>query len=105
MNHVALVGRLLRHPIVKFEGESQTCTFTLLVAETSREGKTFELFTPCTAWGRTAEACSLLNADDLVALQGKLTWQKRTGKCGQEHSQMAVNVREITTLQTAEVPT
>jgi single-stranded DNA-binding protein len=99
MNHVCLVGRLTRDPMVRFEGESQTCTFTLSVQEASREGKPYVLYVPCTSYGRSAEACSLLDAAALVAIQGRLGWQKRQAKCGQEHSTLVVTVREVHRVQ------
>jgi single-stranded DNA-binding protein len=43
MNHVCLVGRLSRAPTVRFEGESQTATFTLAVLEPSRKGTPYTL--------------------------------------------------------------
>ena len=101
MNQCCLVGRLTRAPTVRFEGESQTATFTLAVQEPSREGKPYTLYVPCTSWGRSAEACSLLHTEDLVAISGKLSWRTHTGKCGQEHSQLCVAVREVTVLETA----
>ena len=105
MNSVNLVGRLTRPPSVKFEGEgSQVTTFTVVVEEPGRSERTFTTYVGCTAWGKTAEACSLLNAADVVSIVGKLAWTKRTGQCGQEHSQLCVNVREVTVLQPAEVP-
>jgi single-stranded DNA-binding protein len=83
----------------------QTATFTWAIREPSREGKAFTLYVGCTSWGRAAETCSLLNAADLVAIQGTLAWQKRTGKCGQEPSLLVVNVREAVLLERAvEVP-
>ena len=104
MNSVQLVGKLTRHPTTKFEGEGQqTCSFTVAITEPSREGKPFTLYVGCTSWGRSAETCSLLNAEDLVAAQGKLTWQKRTGKCGTEHSVLVVSVKECTVLDPAAV--
>ncbi len=105
MNSVQLIGRLSRPPVVKFEGAgSQTASFTLTITEPSREGKPFTLFVGCTAWGKAAEASGVLNAEDLISVQGRLTWRKQTGKCGQEHSQLCVNVREVHVLQAAEVP-
>ena len=102
MNSVQLVGRLSRNPTVKFEGEHQTASFTLAVAEPWGEKRV--LYVPCRAWGgKQAEACSLLNADDLIEVTGRLSWQKRPGKCGQEHSQMVVSVRECQVLEAAEV--
>src|SRR5260370_42266015 len=92
MNVVALVGRLTRHPIVRFEGESQAASFTLAVEEPARSERTFTTYVGCTAWGKTAETCSLLNAADMVPIVGKLAWTKRTGKCGQEHSVLNVAV-------------
>jgi hypothetical protein len=44
----------------------------------------------------------VLNAQDLVSVQGKLSWQKRPGKCGQEHSVLCVSVREVAVLDAAE---
>jgi single-stranded DNA-binding protein len=99
MNSVCLVGRLTRDPTVRFEGESQTATFTVAIAEPSREGKPYTLYVPCACWGRSAEAASLLSAEDLVAVQGRLGWQKRPAKCGQDHSTLVVTVREVQVLQ------
>jgi single-strand DNA-binding protein len=100
MNNVCLVGRLTRDPTVKFEGDGlQVCLFTLAVQEPTREGKPFTLYVPCTAWGRAAEACSVRSAEDLLAVQGRLTWRKQAAKCGQEHSTLVVNVREVQALQ------
>src|SRR5437870_3695677 len=105
MNVVALVGRLSRHPQVRFEGDTQTATFTLAIEEPARSERTFTLYVGCTAWGRAAESASLLNAADLVSIVGKLAWTKRTGKCGTEHSVLCVNVRDVAVLESAvEVP-
>jgi single-stranded DNA-binding protein len=87
MNSCCLVGHVARTPRVKFEGEGQQgTTFTLAITEASREGRPYTLYVPCTSFGKSAEACSLLNAEDLVAIQGKLTWRSHKAKCGQEHS-------------------
>jgi single-stranded DNA-binding protein len=98
MNHVSLVGRLSRAPTVRFEGESQTATFTLFVTEPSRSGQPYTLYIPCTSWGKAAEACARLNAEDLVAVEGKLTWRPRKRKCGQEHADLTVSVRDVAVL-------
>ena len=99
MNQCCLVGRLSRAPSVKFEGEgAQVTTFTLAVQEPSRDGKPYVLYVPCTSWGRSAETCSLLNAADLVSVQGKLTWRPHKRKCGQEHHELCVNVRDVAVL-------
>jgi single-stranded DNA-binding protein len=84
---------------VKFEGEGhQVCTFTLFVQEPTRTGTPYVLYIPCTSWGKSAEACSILNAEDLVAVEGKLTWRPRKRKCGQEHSELGVSVRDVAVL-------
>jgi single-stranded DNA-binding protein len=101
MNSVNLVGRLSRAPTVRFEGESQTATFTLAIQEPSREGKPYTLYVPCTSLGRSAKACSLLNAADLVSVQGKLTWRKHAAQNSQTHSQLVVSVREVQALKAA----
>jgi hypothetical protein len=51
VNNVALVGRLTRDPVVRFEGEHQTTTLTLCVEEAGREGATFRLFVPLCGLG------------------------------------------------------
>jgi single-stranded DNA-binding protein len=90
---------------VKFEGAgTQTASFTLAVQEPSREGKAFVLYVGCVAYGKAAEACSTLNAEDLIAVQGRLTWRKQVRTCGQEHSVLSVSVREVAVLQAAEMP-
>jgi hypothetical protein len=88
----------MRDPIVKFEGESQTASFTLAVQAPSRAGQPYTLYVPCTSWGKSAEVSSLLGAEDLVAVQGKLTWHPHKAKCGQEHSQLCVRVQDIAVL-------
>jgi single-stranded DNA-binding protein len=105
MNSVNLVGRLSRAPTVRFEGESQTATFTLAIQEPTREGKPYTVYVPCTSWGRAAETCSLLNAEALVSVQGKLSWRKHAAHCGQVHSQLCVQVKDLAVLETSvEVP-
>jgi single-stranded DNA-binding protein len=104
VNNVCLVGRLTRDPVVRFEADHQTTTFTLLIAESGREGATFKLFVPCVAWGKAAEAAGVLNAEDLIAVVGKLCWRKQLDKHGQEKSSICVNAREVQLLQAAEVP-
>ena len=105
MNSVCLVGRVSRHPQTRFEGESQTASFTLVVEERSygSENKQFTLYVPCTSWGKSAEVCSLLNQGDLISVQGRLGWRKQVGKCGTEHSQLCVNVRDVAVLDAAAV--
>ena len=103
MNTCNLVGHVTRPPIVTFEpaGGTPLCTFTLAIDERSRDGKVYPLYVPCTSYGRSAEACSLLNAQDLVSVQGKLGWHKRKARCGEEHSVLVVSVREVQALQGA----
>jgi single-stranded DNA-binding protein len=87
---------------VRFESAGlQVCTFTLAVDERSYgEGrKPYTLFVPMTAAGKQAEACSLLQAADLVSVQGKLTWRKQMGKCKVEHSQLVVRVQDLVVLE------
>src|SRR5215510_10204623 len=98
MNHVCLIGTVLRAPTTRFEGDGHQMTdFTLSVLEpsTSPERKPYSVFIACTAWGRVAEYCATLDADMLVALNGRLTWHKRMGKCKTEHSVLCVAVREV----------
>jgi single-stranded DNA-binding protein len=64
--------------------------FTLAVEEPSRDGKPYTVFIGCMAWGKSAEVCGTLQAEDLIALTGKLTWHKRSGTCGQDHSGFVV---------------
>jgi len=95
VNHVAIIGRLCRAPTVRVEGEGQqVTTFTLAVQEPTRTGTPFTLYVPCTAWGRSAEVCRLLSAQDLGGVQGKLTWRPRKRTCVQEPSDLVVRVRE-----------
>jgi single-stranded DNA-binding protein len=55
MNSFVGVGKLTRHPTVRFEETGQqTTTFTLLIEEAGCEGKAFTLYLPCIAWGRAA---------------------------------------------------
>ena len=104
MNTVCLVGRLTRDPRTTFEGDGlQICGLTLAIAEPGKEGRVFTLYVACVAYGKTADACSLLEAEALVAVSGKLSWRKQTGTCGREHSQLVVQIREVQVLQPAEV--
>jgi single-stranded DNA-binding protein len=104
MNVCSLVGTVARTPIVKFEGDGhQLCTFTLAVPERSYgpEAKTYMLFVPMCAYGKAAGVCGELHQADLVAVQGKLSWQKRVGKCKQEHSTLCVRVQDVHVLTPA----
>ena len=105
MNVCSLVGTIARDPIVKFEGDGvQTCAFTLSITEPSAKGTPYTLYVPMTAWGRAAEACGELHQADLVAVQGRLTWIKRVGKCKTEHSSIAVKVLDIHVLSPTLAP-
>lgn len=104
MNTICLIGTLTRAPTVRFEGEGvQVCTFTLRVQEATREGKPWVLYAPCVSYGKAADQASLLSAEDLISVQGKLSWRKQAHKCGQEHSGLVVQAREISVLQGAAV--
>jgi len=107
VNHVSLVGQVLRPPTTRFEGAGvQVTDFTVSVAEpsTSSERKPYSVFIGCTAWGRSAEACSLLQTSDVVEVQGRLTWHRRKHKCGQEHAGLCVSVKEIHVVQQVLAP-
>jgi single-stranded DNA-binding protein len=105
MNNVCLIGYLARPPVVRFEGEHQTTTFSLALVETGREGQAFTLHVPCVCWGRAAEAAGVLEGDDLVSVQGKLCWYKPTDKHGQDQSMLGVSVREVSVVQPVELLT
>jgi single-stranded DNA-binding protein len=100
------VGHVTRVPVVRYEGDGHAvASFTLAISEASRDGKAYVLYVPCIAsWGKAAEACSLLSAEDMVSVQGKLTWHKKVGRCKQEHSTLVVRVQDIQTLAPAEMP-
>ena len=107
MNHVCLIGTVLRDPTTRFEGAGHQVTdFVLSVLEpsTSPERKAYHVFIACTSWGKSAEACSLLQEEDQVAIVGKLTWYKRVGKCKTEHSVLCVSVKEVTVLSPVLAP-
>ena len=102
MNSVCVVGKVARAPSVRFEGAGvQVTSLTLVVDETTREGKPYPLYVPCVGYGRSAEACGELHEADLVAVAGRLSWRKQKAKCGEEHSTVVVSVREVVTLQGA----
>ena len=104
MNLVGLVGHVSRPPTVRCEGEgTPTASFTVVVSEVSREGKPYTTFMGCVAWGKNAERCRTLHAEDMVVLVGKLTWVKRQHACGQDHSQLVVQVRELALVEAAAV--
>jgi single-stranded DNA-binding protein len=102
MNAVQLIGKVVRPPLVRFEGAGiQVTSLTLTIDEVGRDGKHYPLFVPCIARGHSAEVASLLHQSDLVSVQGPLTWHKHRAKCGQEHSTIVVNAWGITALQGA----
>src|SRR5262245_52448019 len=105
MNICSLVGHVARAPAVRFEPEGivQVCTFTLMIDERSYgpARKDYTLFVPCTSYGRVAEACSTLQAQDMVAITGRLTWRPHTHKCGEQHSQLCVRVQDVAVLEPA----
>jgi single-stranded DNA-binding protein len=105
MNHVCLVGRLVRTPSVRFEDSGTVqARFTLCIEEPGREGgPPFRLYVPCVAWGKAGEAASLLSAADRIAATGKLCWLKGKDASGTDVSRLAVNIRELTVLASAGV--
>lgn len=81
VNNVTLVGCLERDPSMRFVPASgmPSCTATLRCDEAGSSGQVFKLYVPLEAYGRTAEALSILTAGALVGVQGKLAWRKREG--------------------------
>ena len=80
MNSCCLVGKLARHPVVRFEAESQITTFMLVIVEPDKDGASFHLYVNCVSWGRASETARVLQAEGLIALVGKLCWRKTTDK-------------------------
>jgi single-stranded DNA-binding protein len=98
MNIVRLVGQLLRPPVVHVAGQCPLTTFTLAVLEPCRADASFTLYVPCVAWGPAAETASLLHAEDLVSVHGRLCRRRPLAQNDQDTSTMAVNVHEVRVL-------
>lgn len=103
LNTVALVGRLERDPYVKFDNDSgqAKCRATLRLEESGSTGMLYKTYVPLEAFGRTAEGLGEQHAGALVAVTGKIVWQKYTAKDGTEKSSLAVLVNRYTVLQAA----
>lgn len=103
LNLCALVGRIERPPTIRFDHASGTaqCSCTLRCDEVNASGSVFKLYVPLTAYGKTAEALGELQADALVAIQGRLGWRKQVAKRGEEKSGLAVFVRQVHMLMPA----
>jgi single-stranded DNA-binding protein len=102
MNIFCGIGRLTRHPLVRFEGEGvQTATATLSIEEPTTRDKPFVLYIPLTFWSKSAETVATMSAHDLVSVVGRLKWRKLTDKDGVDKSELVVDVRSIELLQPA----
>lgn len=87
MNTVCLSGRISEYgPKISWtEGGKPQTTFTLVVEEPGREGSTFKTFIPIKVVGAQAESCAeTLDAGALIAVSGKLQYQKTGGKEAKE---------------------
>jgi single-stranded DNA-binding protein len=86
-------------------------SFTVLVDEPSRDGRTFVLYVPVTVYGAQCEPLAeTLEPNDFVLIIGKLAWTKKPTKAGEKAS-LAVtcfNVEKLAssgiTAQPAESP-
>jgi hypothetical protein len=95
MNSFCGIGRLARAPLVRFEGEGvQIATATLMIQE-GTPAKPYTLYLPVRCGGNSAAAISVLGAQDLISLTGKLGWGKRRTKSGDETSSLVVEARTV----------
>jgi single-stranded DNA-binding protein len=101
MNSFCGIGRLARAPRVRFEGEGvQVATATLMLVE-GTQAKPYTLYLSVRCWGKSADAISVLGAQDLISITGKLGWAKQRTKSGDEKSTLVVEARTVELLQAA----
>ena len=87
VNRVILSGAVSSYgPKISWtDGGKPQCTFTLVCEEPGRDGRQFKTFIPVCVVGSQAEAVAeQLDADDVVLIDGRLSWKagqtKDTGK-------------------------
>ena len=91
MNHVALIGRLVADPELRYT-QSQTAVCHIRLARNERHGeKEKSLFVDVTAWGKLAETIAQHKKQgDQVAIAGRLDYQSWTDSDGRKRSKVAI---------------
>jgi len=102
LNLCALVGCLARDPHTSWEGEGKQVTG--LTLKVQKPHSTFVLYVPVQCFGKSAEQAALLEAETLVSVEGHLGYKSYVDTQGEKCSTIVVIARQITVLQSAEVP-
>jgi single-strand DNA-binding protein len=91
MNHVALIGRLVADPELKYT-QSGTAVCHIRLARNERHGeKEKSLFLDVTAWGKLAETLNTHKKQgDQIAITGRLDYQSWTDADGHKRSKVAL---------------
>ena len=108
LNVVALTGILERDPIVRFDNDTgqARCRGTLRLEEANATtGAVYKLFIPLDAAGKIGEQLAACHGGDVLAITGKLSWQRWTTAKGEEKASLAVFVRQCSVVQAVAVPT
>ena len=75
INRVTLVGEIKDEPNIRQAGSSEKASWTLVTTE-QWDGKNFDTYTKCVAWGKMADSCRDLRAGTVVYLEGQLNNRK-----------------------------
>ena len=110
LNHVVLIGRLVRDPELRHAAAgTPVAKFTLAVDRRPKpDGAREADFIQIVVWGKMGEVCSgHLGKGRLVAVEGRLQVRAYEGKDGQKHSSVEVvaeNVQFLSPKPTSEGP-
>lgn len=99
LNHIDLIGRLVRDPEYKALGDGTgLCNFTIAVDDDfkDKDGNKQTDFIDCTAWRKTAEYVTAYQVKgSLVAVSGRLKSKKWTDKDGNKRTSWSVHVDNV----------
>lgn len=98
MNHVSLMGRLVRDPEIRYT-QTGACVASFSVAVNRPAGKDKEPiadFVPCVAWGKTAEFVgNYFSKGRMIAVEGRNQTRNYEAKDGSKRFVMEVNVEKV----------
>jgi single-stranded DNA-binding protein len=102
-NSVSLVGFLELDLTTRWHGEStQVTSFTLRLEEHTAE-KTYLVYVPVVAYGKTAERAADLTAGDLIGVQGKLVFRRAPDRPSEPPGRLVVMASSVGCLVPAPV--
>lgn len=107
INHIALIGNLVKGPEKRYTSDGiPTTTFTLAVARPVRDGATGETsdYIHVVAWRKLAETLAdTLHRGDLVSVEGRILTRTVDGPMGQRRKTVEIEAIAAQSLSLAQV--